>query len=357
MDAMGRRAGDARVPLPGEVVARLAAGRSDGDCARWADQVAHRIDTACHGVVIPFSAVCDDDATAAVLARAAAEEIVAALRRRWSLHALAVEYGAPQTTGVAPGKRTRTLLPHHDGGNSSYLTPSRLDLADWRIEDRRTSPARVTTTRAHKLYQGFLVRNAGEAESLTSYYDLLAMMMTAFAHRSGAAWPDVAALVRDCAGNLRHAIARLRAWGGGYVQLGALLGVRDPKYLLVNLHNIDDAFSAAELAAFPQIGNLGRDGASPAMALFDAMIRDATGLSWSQLCARTERCVESRARDLVLGHNILLMHGALRGGADRLLEPICAVLDEPAGEAYERWLSEAWRTAYRRADAALRGAR
>ncbi|WBB80471.1 hypothetical protein O7606_03550 [Micromonospora sp. WMMD882] len=40
-----------------------------------------------------------------------------------------------------------------------------------------------------------------------------------------------------------------------------------------------------------------------------------------------------------------MVHGGLHGGPGRLLEPLCMVVDEPAGAAYERWLAASWRHA------------
>jgi hypothetical protein len=79
------------------------------------------------------------------------------------------------------------------------------------------------------------------------------------------------------------------------------------------------------------------------------MILETTGLCWPDICMRGEWRLETGRYDFVFGHNILLMHGGINGGASRLLDPVYAAVEEASGNAYERWLSEAWRTAYRRA--------
>ena len=337
------KAEDARVPLPAELLAKFRHNARDRACSAWAERAAARVDSLPHGIVVPLGGDATDPETATIAVRGVAEEIIGALGRRWSLDRLTPEYGSPQTTSVGRDKRARTLLPHHDGGNSSYLTPSRLDVPAWSAENRRTFPARITTTRSHKLYQGFLVQSVGEADSITPYYDLAALLKLAFRHQTGSDCCDVVSLQKWCHGNLDYSIGLIRASGGGYIQLGALLGSRNPKHLLVNLHNLNDGFGEAEIAAFPDIADV-----APAR-LFDEMIRQTTGLCWPDLCMRGEWRLETGTYDFVFGHNILLMHGGINGGASRLLDPVCAVVEEASDDAYERWLAEAWRTAYRRA--------
>jgi hypothetical protein len=339
----------ARVPIPAELLLKFRLGMRDRQCSLWAEDAAARVDGLPHGIVVALDGDSSDHETATIAARGVAEAIIAALGRRWSLDRLMPEYGPLQTTSVGHDRRTRTLLPHHDGGNSSYLTPSRLDVPEWPVEDRRTFPTRVTTTRAHKLYQGFLVQTVGGGESVTPYYDLVTLLMLAFRHQTGAACSSVVSLQKWCAGNLSYAMGMIRARGDGYIQLGALLGARNPRHVLVNLHNLNDGFSEAELSEFPEIAPHGSAVSNPAAKLFDEIILETTGLCWPEACMTAERRLETGKFDLVFGHNILLMHGGINGGADRLLDPICAVIEQPSGQAYEHWLAEAWRTAYWRA--------
>lgn len=338
------------MPLSRALLEALVAGRSDDGCAAWADGVTSAIDGAAHGVIIPLGELCRDQATAMLAARAVAEHLVASWRRRWSLDDLTPEIGADQVTEVAPGKRTRSLLPHHDGGNSSYLTPSCADVATWAAELRRTAPRQISTTRAHKLYQGFVVLQTGEGDSITPYYDLVTMLMLAYRHQNGVEWPSLPELQEKCARDLRRSIGLIQAQGGGYIQLGALLGASDPKHILVNLHNTDAPFNDAELAAFPEIRN---GSPSPVQSLFEEMIVETTGLPWPAVCELTEQGLRTEQFDFVLGHNVILMHGGLNGGPSRLLHPICAVLQEAAGRTYENWLSANWVTAYGRATSVL----
>ncbi len=339
------KAEDARVPLPAELLSKFRRNARDRECSTWAEAAAARVDSLPHGIIVPLGGDGADHETVAIAVRGVAEEIVGALRRRWSLDKLTPEYGSPQTTSVGRDKRARTLLPHHDGGNSSYLTPSRLDVPAWSADKRRTFPARVTTTRSHKLYQGFVVQSVGEEDSITPYYDLASLLKLAFRHQNGSDCCDVVSLQKWCHGNLDYSIGLIRASGGGYIQLGALLGSRNPKHLLVNLHNLNDGFSEAEIAAFPEIGDVA---CTPAR-LFDEMILETTGRCWRDICMADEWRLETGRYDFVFGHNIVLMHGGINGGASRLLDPVCAAVEEASGDAYEHWLAEAWRTAYRRA--------
>ncbi|WP_271592325.1 hypothetical protein [Bradyrhizobium sp. CCBAU 65884] len=345
-----RLAEGARIPISSALVEKLVGGRADDECVTWTEYVTSVIDRAPHGVIIPLGQVCADRPAATHAARAVADHLVSSWRKRWFLDNLTTEIGEDQITEVALGRRTRSLLPHHDGGNSSYLTPSRFDVASWTAELRRTFSPQASTTRTHKLYQGFLVLQVGEGESVTPYYDLVTILMLAYRHQIGVTSTSVLELQDKCAKDLRHCIALLQSQGGGYLQLSAPLGARNPKHILVNLHNIDTPFSDAEVAAFPEIQN---SALCPAQALFEEMILETTGFPWKVVRGLTEQCLQAKELDFVIGHNIMLMHGALNGGPSRLLRPVCAVLEDASGPAYEHWLSVNWHTAFRRATSVL----
>jgi hypothetical protein len=66
-------------------------------------------------------------------------------------------------------------------------------------------------------------------------------------------------------------------------------------------------------------------------------------MPWPEFRRRYEIMVPSERYDLVIGHNLTMLHGGLAGGPDRLLEPLCLVVDEPSGADYERWLAASWR--------------
>ncbi|RVE96415.1 hypothetical protein CN172_20435 [Sinorhizobium meliloti] len=336
----------ARLDFSLELIWRFAEGAQDAICLDWATYASNALDTMAHGIVIPLSNIELDADMHSSVVRNCVQAIANALVKRWGLERMFVEFDKPQTTQVFNGSNLRTLLPHHDGGNSSFLTPSRCELASWSPSDRRTFPNVISTTRTHKLYQGFVVRAAGQGHSLTPYYDVVSLLKLAFEHRTGREPPSLHALVEFCAGNLRHSLSVIRQAGGGYVQLGALLGITDPRQVLVNLHNIDAPLSDEERAFFS--GDF-RAGQPEALSVFDAIVVEATGIRWQSLRERTEHCLKSDEKDIVLGHNITLMHGGLCGGEERVLDPVCFVMADAEGEAYEHWLSAAWMAAFARA--------
>ncbi|WP_392714270.1 hypothetical protein [Rhizobium ruizarguesonis] len=318
----------ARLDFYPELVTHFADTDEHTSCIEWATYAANALDTMAHGIVIPLSGFELDADMHSFVVRNCVQAIARALIKRWGLEQMFVEFDKPQTTQVFNGKSLRTLLPHHDGGNSSFLTPSRCELENWRPSDRRTFPSVISTTRTHKLYQGFVVRAVGQGHSLTPYYDVVSLLKLAFQHRTGREPPSLHALVEFCAGNLRHSLSIIRQAGGGYVQLGPLLGITDPRRVLVNLHNIDAPLYDEDRAFFSQDF---RAGQPEALSVFDAIVAEATGIGWQSLRERTERCLKSDANDIVLGHNIALMHGGLCGGEDRVLDPVCFVMADAEG--------------------------
>jgi hypothetical protein len=79
----------------------------------------------------------------------------------------------------------------------------------------------------------------------------------------------------------------------------------------------------------------------------------ATGLTWDAFRERWEVMVPGEHCDLLFGHNLTMLHGGLAGGARRVLDPLCLVVDRPTGPAYEQWLATSWR----RAETGVVGAR
>lgn len=86
---------------------------------------------------------------------------------------LSVEYGKVEKTIFNGDHPTRTMLPHHDGGHTSYLTPSALDEPDWPVQRPSFADAGYSTTPAHKMYQSIFIVDPGEGLSVTTYYDWL----------------------------------------------------------------------------------------------------------------------------------------------------------------------------------------
>ena len=230
------------------------------------------------------------------------------------------------------------MLPHHDGGNASFLTPSLLDDPLSGEHMRRTSPRTVTTTRRHKMYQGFLLRDAGDFESTTTYYDLLAIARDACSHQTNRSSLAVEEVARWVGENLRYALSLIRERGGSYVTLGGMLGSRDPLHCLTAVHLADELLSAR-----PGVEMIPELRAWTEERLFDRVLDEVTGEGWASTRERHEVGVRGINNDFLIGHNITLLHGGWQGGRGRVIEPICFTLDTPSGADYEEWLWRAWR--------------
>jgi hypothetical protein len=337
---------DAVVSVPARVVESCGRASIDAESIEWADMVAGRIDRECCGVVIRLEEHAHSPEQARRIGHSIAWAIRDALIRRGAPPALEVEIDQPQASTVADGRPHRTLLPHHDGGNASYLTPSIHDDPDWDCELRRTSTPSVTTTRRHKLYQGFILQQVGDAESLTTYYDLLKLVRLAHARQTGCADAAVPAIAQWVGHNIRRAIAALEAHGGTYLTLGGVLGASRPSHIVVSVHQAEAELSEELVGQFPDLADLRDerdDGWGETERLFDRVLRDATGLGWNQIRQQVEVAVHGQGYDFILGHNLTLLHGGWRGGRGRVIEPICLVLERAAGCDYEAWLARAWR--------------
>ncbi len=281
------------------------------------------------------------------LAAALAAALRAALQADWGDLALTVEVDRVQPTEVPAGHSRRSLLPHHDAAHCSYLSPSRLDLADWQPAQRCFHATGYTTGRTHKIYQGIFVEAAGSGASLTTYYPLIPLLAVAWRHRGGGT-PTVAGLAGFLAENLVRAHGLQAELGHRYLSVAAALGSRLPMFHAAAPHCAEATLPPGLLDRHPALAALasacpcGRC-AGPAERVFCASMADATGLGWADLAARFECAIETATGDFVIGNNLVLLHGGAAGAADRLLLPICLVCDVPAGPAYEQGLATLWR--------------
>lgn len=266
---------------------------------------------------------------------------------------LRLEIDRPQSTYVPERASTRTLLPHHDGQHCSYLTPSRLDRPDFDPAWRTFGSSGYTTTPAHKLYQGIFIADPGTGLSVTTYYDLLAVVGDA---RARAGSGDGVSVADDAAwldGNLKRARSLQEQHGCVYPSIGGLLGSAVEAHHAVSFHHAESPIPTDVLACYPELAPLldscpcGSCQGETAR-VFCHVLEAVTGHHWQSFRDRYEVLVPSERFDVVLGENITMLHGGWAGGPDRLLEPYCMVVDEPASDAYEAWLASAWRRPQRR---------
>ena len=274
------------------------------------------------------------------LAHAAAQATCYALKGQGAPHALRLEIDRVQTTEVVNRSGVRTLLPHHDGQHRSYLTPSLVDVPDWNPQHRTFSDSGFSTTMAHKLYQGIFVLECGEGLSVTTYYNWLAVLNRGFEHSTG----DPARSTSELAGWLGANIVRSLNWqpehGCRYLSVGAALGSHRLIHHGVSCHTAEAEFAESECSRFPKLRDfhscLCGTCPAPAQRMLCDMLVHTTGLTYPQFRNQFEVCVPSELGDLVMGRNLRLVHGGLMGGEKRLLEPLCLVVDRPAGPITNR---------------------
>ncbi|MGH7448311.1 MAG: hypothetical protein ACRELT_12160, partial [Longimicrobiales bacterium] len=162
-------------------------------------------------------------------AEAALNEVVRVLKARHGLPSAAYveldeeSFGTP----VAPFHKGRFLLPHQDGGHSSFLTPSRLDRPELSADERVFSRSVYWKRPSHKMFQGFMVTSTGQPPGITHYYNLLAPVWDAFVRARGAEPADIPELASFVLQNLRWSREQQHVHGSRYFTLGALLGSRE----------------------------------------------------------------------------------------------------------------------------------
>jgi len=289
-----------------------------------------------------------DETLSRQLAVVIARTIAATLRKCGAPSSLRVEQDVPQLTEVPAGFSTRTLLPHHDCAHSSYLSPSRNDLPGLDERWRTFSRYGYTRTTTHKLFQGIFLIHPGEGLSLTTYYPWLLLVRRSFnihMGREAAGVPELAAYIGE---NIKRAIQLREYHSGNYLTLPAALGHSSLLFHAVAPHCAEADFPQKTYADFPEIARI-VDGCpcgdcpAPQARLFCRSLTETLDLDWRAFRNQYEMCVETRRYDFVIGHNLTLLHGGLKGGPSRLIEPIYLSIDSASGPEYERWLAGVWR--------------
>jgi hypothetical protein len=264
--------------------------------------------------------------------------------------ALRLEIDRPQTTDMPPGAQIRTRLPHFDGQHCSYLTPSGEDVPGWDPSQRAFSSSGYTTTAAHKLYQGIFIADPGYGLSVTTYYDWLSIIDDVLSRRriNRDGDRDVKAAERWLGENISRMFAMQADHGCSYPSLGGMLGLTEEAFHGMSFANAEDPLNPEVGDRYPVlwpmtqecpcgtcIGDTGR--------VFCHLLVQSIGTTWPAFRQRYEILVPTERYDLVIGHNLTMLHGGWAGAPDRLLEPLCLVVDEPAGAGYEQWLAASWR--------------
>jgi hypothetical protein len=303
-----------QVERHGFVIFKIGALRLDEDTSR---QIAHRLAAALH---------------TALIAAGAPQEMY-------------VEIDRSQRTAVPEPFQVRSLLPHSDGQHSSYLTPSILDVPNWDPAMRIFSDRGYTTTHVHKMYQGIFIADPGEGLSATTYYDWLRILDDV---RSMRQETRPAGTPEWLGWNLRRCIEGASVLGVTYPTLAGMLGLTEECLVATPLLHCEDPLPAAAVEEFPLLRSLKSSCACGGCVgdirrVFCHVVMLATGMPWPAFRGRYEILAPSERFDMLFGNNLTMLHGGLAGGRNRLIEPICLAVNKPAGAAYERWLSRAWR--------------
>lgn len=281
--------------------------------------------------------------------RSLACQITDAMRRefidRGAPEDLALECGRVEKTVFNGDHETRTMLPHQDGGHTSYLTPSILDEPGWPVQRPSFAEQGYTTTPAHKMYQAIFIVDPGEGLSVTTYYDWLTIIEDAKRAQNPGDDRTLSAWFGE---NITRMVAERHWFGFGYPTLAAMLGGTGDAVTAIPLLRSEEDLPAEAKQRYPELSESAARCPCGACAgetrrTFCHVTHRTLGLSWPQFRERYEVLVPSERYDLPFAHNLTMLHGGLCGGRERLMEPMCLVVNEPAGPAYERWLRTSWR--------------
>lgn len=338
---------DAYIDIPSDLVPVFLENGQSPELMEWADNAAERLNTLSSGIVFRIGKLRLTIEASRSLAHAIAAVICKSLQRSGAPVNMTVEIDRLQKTPVVTNYQVRTLLPHHDGGHCSYLSPSLKDDTSWTASLRRFSSEGYTTTQAHKLYQGIFITDPGEGLSITTYYDMLRMMSRAYSYATGTSDQPVERVATWLGNSIKASLALQSQHKSRYLTLGAALGGQKLVYHGIAVLYAEARFTDEQIERFPELEEYNRDGQSqvpPVERFMSQITLDTMGLTWDEFREEYEICLPSERFDFVLGHNLTLLHGGLMGGKRRLLEPICMVVDSPVGEEYENWLAQAWRS-------------
>jgi hypothetical protein len=278
------------------------------------------------------------------IAHAVMEDICARMKLAHGLAQLRVEVDAPQATAVTPGRTARTLLPHHDGQHCSYLTPSRCLVPDWDSGYRTFGTRHYTTTPAHKLIQAIFVVDPGFGISATTFFDWLAVLRDVRTARG--LDDDLEATARWLGANFVASLS-MRDRREDYPSVAGMLGCGVAHLADVSYHYAEEPVPPELIERFPQVTDLiascpcGRCSGETERLFCHSLVASA-GMTWDAFRARYERIIASERFDLVISHNLTMLHGGWAGTCDRRIEPLCLVMDEAGGEPYEAWLQSSW---------------
>jgi len=291
------------------------------------------------------------------IAIARAESLLAAVTRvliedhGLPIHAYAELDDESYGTPVAPFREKRFLLPHHDGGHCSFLSPSRLDYSDFAASERVFSTSVYWKRPSHKLYQGFLITNPGIPAGVTWYYSTLTLLWDAFAYRYGRPATGTRELAHFNVENIRRSKENQSIHGCRYLALGALLGSTQLEHhVMPSGPRAESELWPGQYACLPALCEM-TDRCpcglceGPGERLLCHTCMHTLGKSWPEVHAEYATRVVGELHDALIGNNLTQLHAA-DSNASRTILPLCIVTDQALGDAYERWLAKQWQQWY-----------
>ncbi|NLS07766.1 hypothetical protein HGP14_31490 [Rhizobium sp. P32RR-XVIII] len=133
-----------------------------------------------------------------------------------------------------------------------------------------------------------------------------------------------------------------------YLTLPAALASRVKEYNALAPHAGEADFPSEDYDRFPALRKMVADCGCGECAvaqgrLFCNSLNDTLGINWRSLNSKHGVAVRSETFDLVMANNLNLIHSGLADGSDRILVPICLVIENTDDQEYESWLADTWR--------------
>lgn len=260
---------------------------------------------------------------------------------------ISLEIDKEQKTIVREEDGSRTLLPHHDGGHCSYLTPSIFDVPEWENKSRIFSNKSFYTTHMHKIIQGILILNPGERDSITTYYDWVQIVEDAYKYQHAGEVPSIVDLQKWLGSNISYSLNKQNIHNNRYLNMAAALGAKDLMYHALSLHSTSEQISEDILSNHKKLIDIQQSCScqmcnSNILRVLCHVLKETMGISYEEFINKYEKKVYSEQLDLVIGNNLSLLHGGFNGGSERLILPLCIVLEDTNDISYERYLKNLW---------------
>lgn len=327
------------VAISSDFAARLLSDRADADTRAWVADLAARVDESL-GVRISLGELGLRPSTSEALARAVVGAFLEHQQAYRGLPRGAVaRIERIEPTQVPHDRARRTILPHHDGGRSSFLTPSKRLVPNWPGELR----SMVRDAPAQKLYQGFFIVDPGPPGASTGYFPWVRLLARAYTRQLGR-FPDARELATWLGENIRRTIDSVHG-SAEHLSLLSALGSPSSVEARSPLHAAHEGGEDGRRC--PPCGQDCRcERDAFAERRWCAGLRETVGMSWATVRETWQTSIVGRRHDLVLGHNLFAVHAGFAGGAERVLLPLSIAIAEPRGPDYEEWLLNEWERAF-----------